>query len=353
MFIWPTSNHRSGGVRVLYEFANGLARRGHEVHFVHGPAWPGRINTLDRLWHPFEPGVVHHIIDDLDDPSLPEADVVFNHDLPARHGLPAALVQGFRMLPPEFERAAFQAPGPKACVARWLLDVCADFGVSERRLWYVPMGMDHKLFADRRPAADRRYDVALWCNPHPTKGWPVGWTAVVEARRRRPDLRVVVFAATQPDVPLDLGPGVDLRVGLDQRGLADEVYNEARVFVQPSFHEGFGFTAVEAMACGAALVTTDNGGSRDYAFDGETAVVVPPDDAAGLVDGLLSLLDDEERRQRLARAGERHTRNFDWDRGSAILEADLLRYLDEPEAFLRETAEDAHVTACGRHGPER
>jgi glycosyltransferase involved in cell wall biosynthesis len=342
-FQWPTTHHRAGGVVALYEFANGLARRGHEVHFVHGPAWPDLISSADELWHPFEPSVVHHVVQRLDDPSLPEADVVFCLSAPARLGQPAVVMQGFRMLPLEMERTAFRTPGLKVCVARWLLDVGAGFGVPAEQLHYVPMGMDHELFSVRTPADDRPYDVALWCNPHPTKGWLLGLEAIEQARRRVPDLRTIVFAAAPPDPPLDLGEGYDLVVGLDQRRLADEVFNASRVFVQSSFREGFGYTAVEAMACGAALVTTDNGGSRDYAVAGETALVTAPGDVEAMAECLVMLLTDHAERRRIAHAGERYVRRFDWDVGAELLEEVLLRYLDDPAALQQEPADDADL----------
>ena len=55
---------------------------------------------------------------------------------------------------------------------------------------------------------------------------------------------------------------------------------------------------IEAMACGAALVTTDNGGSRDYAFDGTTALVADVGDAARLTEHVVTLLRDDALRVR-------------------------------------------------------
>ena len=67
---------------------------------------------------------------------------------------------------------------------------------------------------------------------------------------------------------------------LDQAALGRE-YDAARVFAVGSWFEGFCQPGLEALACGTPLVTTDNGGCREYAIDGETALVVPPRDAAG------------------------------------------------------------------------
>lgn len=115
--------------------------------------------------------------------------------------------------------------------------------------------------------------------------------------------------------------------------LVRQVYGTSRAFLQASRYEGFGFTAVEAMACGAALVTTDNGGSRDYALPGETALVVAPGDRHGMAQALLRILDDDDEQRRLATAGERYVRRFDWDVGGAILEQHLDDYLADPAAF--------------------
>jgi glycosyltransferase involved in cell wall biosynthesis len=193
----------------------------------------------------------------------------------------------------------------------------------------------------------------MWENPHPSKGSYVGWQVLQQAREARPDLRAVVFSHAElreaSAARAEAMPWVDLRIGLDQRGLAAEVYDQARTFLQPSFVEGFGFTAVEAMACGAALVTTANGGARDYAIDGETALVRPVGDVDALAAALVELVADDALRARLAVAGERHVRRFDWDEGARILEGHLEAYVADPEPYLApvefETAPDHDPSA--------
>ena len=82
---------------------------------------------------------------------------------------------------------------------------------------------------------------------------------------------------------------------------------------------------MEAMACGAALCTYDNGGSRDYAIDGRTAVVAPRRDVDALARGLGRLVEDGAFRDRIARDGQTFvTTQFDWARATARFEALLL-----------------------------
>jgi glycosyltransferase involved in cell wall biosynthesis len=94
------------------------------------------------------------------------------------------------------------------------------------------------------------------------------------------------------------------------------------------------------MACGAALVTTDCGGSRDYALPQRTALVVPAGDAAGLADDVEALLDDESQRRSLVEAGSSLVRGLDWDRSGELLEAFLEDYLADPGHYQQPPGDD-------------
>jgi glycosyltransferase involved in cell wall biosynthesis len=334
-FAYPSSPDRTGGVTVLYELANACARRGHEVRFAHGPLTPYRIRSLDELPpFRFEARIEHYLVDRLDDPRLPAGDVVFGGTAPRRLGLPVDLVQGFQMLRADIERDLYRSPIPKVCVASWLVDVGLAHGSPPDQLWYVPLGIDHGVFWVRTPQAGRRCDVAMLSHPHREKGLAVGLEALAELKRRVPGLRALVFGIDAPS--LALPDWVRFWQAPDHPTLAGEIYNDSRVFLQPSYHEGFGYTAVEAMACGCALVTTDNGGSRDYAIDGETALVAPPGDAVALAVAAERLLRDDRGRTRLAAAGaELVRRRFDWDTTAALLERHLEAYVADPARYQR------------------
>jgi glycosyltransferase involved in cell wall biosynthesis len=334
-FTYPSSPDRTGGVIVIYELANACARRGHEVHFVHGPLTPYRVRSLEELPpFPFHARVEHHLVDRLDDPGLPAGDVVFGEPSLRPLGLPVGLVQGYRMLSEDVERDLFRSPIPKVCVATWLMDVCIRHGAPPGQLWYVPLGIDHHTFGVRTPQDRRRYDVAMLSHPHREKGFAVGVEALAELRRRRPELRAVVFGIDPPSV--QLADWVRFWRAPDHATLANRIYNQSRVFLQASYHEGFGYTAVEAMACGCALVTTDNGGSRDYAVDGETALVVRPGDPMALAMAADRLLRDGAARTRLAASGSDLVRSrFDWDNAAAVLESRLEAYLADPARYQR------------------
>jgi glycosyltransferase involved in cell wall biosynthesis len=83
------------------------------------------------------------------------------------------------------------------------------------------------------------------------------------------------------------------------------------------------------MACGTALVVTDNGGSADYAFDGETALVVPPGNIPAIVAAVERLLTDHELKLRLSKDGHRFVQRFRWESAGDKLEQLLRSHVTE------------------------
>ncbi|MDE3031390.1 MAG: glycosyltransferase, partial [Acidobacteriota bacterium] len=78
--------------------------------------------------------------------------------------------------------------------------------------------------------------------------------------------------------------------------------------------EGFGIVFLEAAAAGVAQVAGRSGGSHEAVRDGVTGLVVPSPQRVGpLVDAMAQLLDDDERRERFARAARSvAVDQFDW-----------------------------------------
>jgi glycosyltransferase involved in cell wall biosynthesis len=105
----------------------------------------------------------------------------------------------------------------------------------------------------------------------------------LEALRQRAQLRGVAhavhFLRASAD-PLDALRGMD-------------------VFVHPSWAEAFPYVILEAMSLGRAIVASDVGGIGEALLDGASGVLVPAQDDAALAEGLLGVLDDPARRERL------------------------------------------------------
>ena len=101
--------------------------------------------------------------------------------------------------------------------------------------------------------------------------------------------------------------------GISDAELA-RLYGEAEVAVVPSLYEGFSLPAIEAMSCGVAVVATTGGALPEVVGrDGETGLLVPPDDPGALAAAIGRLLDDPALRARLGAAGRRRVvSTFTW-----------------------------------------
>ncbi len=104
-----------------------------------------------------------------------------------------------------------------------------------------------------------------------------------------------------------------------QESLRD-IYSSCDVWVCPSRTEGFGMTSAEAMACKSCLVTTDNGGSRDFASLNKTALVSPPHDVNRLAENITLALQNKSLRKELASNGYDLIQTFTWNAATDILE---------------------------------
>lgn len=94
----------------------------------------------------------------------------------------------------------------------------------------------------------------------------------------------------------------------------------ATLFVFPSFYEGFGLPAAEAMACGVPVIAADRSSLPEVV--GDAGLLIDPEDPFDLAAALARLLDDAELRAELGRRGVERARRFSWPLGARRL-ADL------------------------------
>lgn len=109
----------------------------------------------------------------------------------------------------------------------------------------------------------------------------------------------------------------------ERRDMA-QVYSALDVFALPSHREGFSRSAMEAAACGRAMVLSDIRGCREIGHHERELLLVPPRDPAALTAAIARLLADSALRARLGRAAERRAHAaFDQRR---VAEASIATY---------------------------
>ncbi len=302
-FLAPHQRASSGGVYVIEQLARHMAQT-HEVCVA------VRERPLRAI-----PGVEVRFGETLSAQTLPRADVLVYpadmadaallSELPAELGRQVLFFQGYGTPGSPVVEANLAAARESVAIARWLVDLALARGIP---CAYVPQGLDREVFAAGPPQRERASRVSLMTHRLDWKGLEDALEAMALVRAERPEVELALFG-TEP-----VGDGTAFFTGgatfleSPSRQQVAELLRSSAVHVVASWEEGFGLTGAEALACGAALATTDTKGSRDYAIDGYTALVSAPRNPRALARNVLALLQDAELRARLVAAAQRHLR---------------------------------------------
>ena len=110
-----------------------------------------------------------------------------------------------------------------------------------------------------------------------------------------------------------------------------QLLRAADVFLFPSYREGLGIAAVEAMAAGLPLVASDIRGVREYAVSGENSLLYAPDDIQGFADAISLLEKDDELRRRLGENAVKAALPFDIHNSVEEMAEIYRQFADIPE----------------------
>jgi len=207
------------------------------------------------------------------------------------------------------------------------------YGMREDRVHNVPYGVDLAVFrpgvtggrsrvAQVTGAKDPRY-VLFVGTMHPRKNLATVRHAVARLAKR--GFRHLLVLATadaldrddsselrrRAEAELPGAPGRIVSIPAGEDAELAALMAGADAVCQPSFSEGFGLTALEAMACGAPVIVSDRGSLPEVVDAG--GLIVPPTTEA-IEQALARILSDAELSARLAADGRLRAEGFTWQR---------------------------------------
>jgi len=342
-----------GGFKVVYEYANGLARKGHTVTVVHAsqaslnPSAYRRVRGLLKYvafatgyrggykpdsWFRIDPRINMLWVPSLGERWIPDSHAVvatawrtaeWVATLPPEKGRKYYLIQHKESIFPNADPVrvteTWKLPMHKIVIAKWLQEEAEKLG---QPATYVPNGLDFVTFGLDVPIDERQHaQLMMLCHDAEWKGTDDGIEAMLLVAREVPQIRATLFGVGKS--PKNLPKWITYRRNPQQNELR-ALYNQAAIFVSPSLAEGWGLPPCEAMQCGAAVCATDIGGHREYAIHEETALLSPPSDPGALAQNVVRLVRDQDLRIRIAQQGYRHIQQFTWEKAVGKMEETLL-----------------------------
>lgn len=294
-----------GGIRRIIEVSNRLMRRGHDVKIFSG--FKTYCSWMPNAVPVFELSKLKEHEFDI---------VIFNLADQYREALRARTKRTvFWVLAPE---AYYKEPSTPVLAIRqpfyfmansnYVVSYIKHYRKVNHTIPVIPGGINPEHFR-HDPTIPKKFDVVYYGSSRPWKG-----TRIIE--QALATMRAKVLKMEGLNTPQDK---------------MYTLYNQARVCVSANLAEGFSYLQLEAMACGCAVVTTDDGGSRDYIKPNINAVVAPRNPVA-LANAVKSILDNKRLHGALVSNGlmTAHEARFNWDNVTTQVEQALTRFLEAP-----------------------
>ncbi len=232
-------------------------------------------------------------------------------------------------------RASCQRAKRVIAISEWTKrDIVEHFSVPAARVDVTPLGVNHDHFKPASPQV-----VASFRQQYNIGDNVIFYLGSVEPRKNLSRLieAFAILNAQQPALQAQLFIGGNLAwkydevlAGIQQRGLSEQVkligrvsdddlptwYSACAVMAYPSLYEGFGLPPLEAMACGAPVVTSNVTSLPEVV--GDAGILVEPTDAPAIAEALRRVLRDAGLRNEMRHKSLQRAAQFTWRRTAEL-----------------------------------
>ena len=306
----------SGGILVILRYASLLQKMGHDVTVIVESPRKLRRTVANILqigkptWVPnFSARVLR--VGSFEELDFDSHDAVFATSVPTALFLDTCLSispkkkffliqhdEGLYHSSREEANQAYATDMHKIAVSHWIQEIVQPY--SSSKVEVLLNTVDTKLFNKiDGQQSDDVVNILMLHHTYPWKGTDEGIEMVRALKSKGVNVHLTLFGARTKNVTVTCD---EYLYNVKQSDLL-KLYSKADIFLCPSWDEGFGLPSLEAMACGAALVTYDNGGSRDFAHPNQTAFVAEHRNKEALLQKLEQAVSDKALRERIIKQG--------------------------------------------------
>lgn len=332
----------TGGYKIIFEYANRLSERGHEITlvFLTNNVW-NRVTKNCKIksivgnirgkknpsWFKLKPTIRKIMTPYLDGRDFPEADFIFAtavttanivKEMPEKYGKKCYLIQGFEtwLLPESKVIETYNYGFLNITVSKWLCDIVQSY--TETPVFCVSNPIDTEIFYLLNPIEKRNpFHLGMLYHEGEHKGISYAIDAIKKVKKIYPEIEVNIFGV--PSRPVFLPEYFNYTQQATQQEL-QKIYNDTSIFLCATIDEGFGLTGAESMACGCALVSTAYSGVFEYAIDGENALLSPIKDSVSLATNITKLIRNHDLRLSIATQATKDMKKRGWEKTTLKLE---------------------------------
>lgn len=193
-------------------------------------------------------------------------------------------------------------------VSQWLKEVVDRY--SKEPSFLIKNPIDLKVYRVITPPEKRgEHTISLLYHTGAHKGLKYALQVLHKLKKIYSDLTVFMFGVF--DFEDEIPEWIKYTQKASQQQTV-EIYNSTRVFLCATVEEGYGLTGLEAMACGNILVSTNYRGVREYAQNGYNALLSPVKDVDALVKNVERVFEDSELRKQIIKNGQETVKQFSW-----------------------------------------
>jgi GT2 family glycosyltransferase/glycosyltransferase involved in cell wall biosynthesis len=343
----------TGGIRVIFIYANFLVDQGHEVNIIYPynltKKWFSSNSIKAFLkwlkydmfkkngtnWFPLKAKVLR--VPTLIEKYIPNADVVIataNETadwvsiLPIEKGEKFYFIQGYETWTrnKEMVENTYRMPFKKIVISSWLKKMIVKKNSSNI---YGPVtnGVNFKQFYNNEKKFNHDKKILMIYSPLKIKGFQDGLKAFNIAKSKHPEIKLTIFSIYPKNDEIPDDSEFYYQPSLEK---IRELYATSDIFVSSSWQEGCQLPPMEAMACKCAVVATNVGGIPDYAISNKTAMVVEPKNPYKMALSILELIENETKLKEISLNGYEHIKEFTWEKATKKFE-DIIKSQTFPE----------------------
>lgn len=337
-----------GGVKVVHEYANRLAQKGHVITLVYPIQLQTNfryrlkkvlVNQYDKitgnkheLYYTPVPEVTVLVVKNISNKYIPGADAIIAvgwqtagavANLSLACGKKYYLLQSLETYFGNVKGVlhTYHLPLKKIAISNWIIKEINS--LNETALGPLGNAINTSEFYIESDNTNRPFDVMVIYHPSKIKGAKDALTVLKTLKGKNQKLTTVLVAPRQPIHHIPKWISVYIKPDIDT---LRKLYNSSKVFLHTSFWEGWGLPVMEAIACGCAVAAYSNNGVGEFLKHNKNAQLTDIGRKDLMVQCVQNLLDNHQLIKALTAVALRDLKKYKWD--NCIHDLELIIKID-------------------------